>query len=1399
MEPYFREMSLDDFEALLPSVSNRLDPCFIIPFVGSGKEQRVDLDPSDVAVVAESSNPTLVSGKENEEPENHSAHANHAPQHESSDFVLRSSVKLARSNGDSEEHCEQEVILQQEAVTQLDPGKSLADDSLNWLLASRGRFVLTSERPNKKRKLLGADAGLERLVWLPPMPGEAATTCDVCCLGDTDVASNRMLHCSSCKVSVHQRCYGVQVVPDGYWTCAWCDGISSAPARMLSLNDGGRIVSMPCVLCPREKGALKPVKCDPGQAADGGNLSFAHLFCSLWAPEVLVEDMDSMEPVTNIGDIPENRTKMVCTLCKVMHGACVRCSHGTCRACFHPICARESKHQMEIWGKSGLKNVELRIFCSRHSRVRSISSVHNANGVTEQDTARVGLDDEIFTTDKKQQMRFTRKSKDKFMNGISISSSSSSLNKVQTAELVTTPCTARAIETQQIEQTHMVVDQPTGDGNLVSSSTDVSAVLRKLIDQGKVSVGDIESELGLSSESLEAALVPETTTFSPGLKLKIIKLLQNSVHVSSVQVKPLEESDIAPEGTLLRSESKNLTDSQPGSELEEGISSFDHNYPDSDKADKDWSNSVENSSHTGRDCEDDHISGQRVLNVDGYRCYIHPYVEKKLQDLWGHISNQNKQSCYHVEELSCVPHDQNLADLSTKLEQLTEIAAADEASKAESSDILEHSPRDEIEGEIIYFQSRLLNDVVSKNQRYEDLKFKVVQSLSHELDSFNKRKWDHIIVNQFLRDIREAKKRGNSERRHKEAQAILAAAAPCAAPSLRNETFKKETENDAAPVKQESITKINAGSLRVSQLTLLPQTKDLSFSSSKVSADSNFGIFDLAKFSKKNDLPCDVCMRRETVLNRIFLCSSCKQAAVHLDCYQSRMNPTGPWKCERCQEMLSDTVISANASDCSGAISWLVHCGLCHGTLGAFRKTTKGQWVHAFCAEWLLENTFRRGQHNAVDVMEENLLKGDTCSICHHNVGTCLKCCTVGCQVTFHPACARDAGLYMNTKKIGNLWRHKAYCGNHSTEQRKVDSQQYGPEEVKIMKQMRVELERLRLLCERIVKREKEKKELVVCEHDILAIRRDYVASSIQTPFYMSGTGASSESATTSVNNNSYSGKRQRSDEVTVRSDDVTVDSTISRKNTVRFPIHSKDTDRNTADSSTSTISYKQKLDDGELLADKNLQERAVVASQKSGDEETKNSSTSTISYKRKLDDGEIIADKNLQERAVIASQKSVDGETKNSSTSTISYKRKLDDGELLADKNLQGGEVTPSQKSVDGETKNSLTSTISYKRKLDDGELLADKNLQGGEVIASQKSGDGETKSIDKKYGETVQNELVATCDQARSLKPCDQAMSLKPCDQAMPQKQVPPKRYVYTRKKKQRIQDVVQVPGNA
>ncbi|KAF3323228.1 hypothetical protein FCM35_KLT11959 [Carex littledalei] len=67
----------------------------------------------------------------------------------------------------------------------------------------------------------------------------------------------------------------------------------------------------------------------------------------------------------------------------------------------------------------------------------------------------------------------------------------------------------------------------------------------------------------------------------------------------------------------------------------------------------------------------------------------------------------------------------------------------------------------------------------------------------------------------------------------------------------------------------------------------------------------------------------------------------------------------------------------------------------------------------------------------------------------------------------------RGAGFYMNARGLGGVLQHKDYCAKHSTEQKEADDQQYGPEEIKCLKQTRVELEKLRLLCEQIIKREK--------------------------------------------------------------------------------------------------------------------------------------------------------------------------------------------------------------------------------------------------------------------------------------------------------------------------------------
>jgi hypothetical protein len=75
------------------------------------------------------------------------------------------------------------------------------------------------------------------------------------------------------------------------------------------------------------------------------------------------------------------------------------------------------------------------------------------------------------------------------------------------------------------------------------------------------------------------------------------------------------------------------------------------------------------------------------------------------------------------------------------------------------------------------------------------------------------------------------------------------------------------------------------------------------------------------------------------------------QVNVHLDCYHSLKNPKGPWRCDVCEQIpLKETSPSSN-NQLGDNIRLIVRCALCGNSSGAFRKTTDGQWVHAFCAE----------------------------------------------------------------------------------------------------------------------------------------------------------------------------------------------------------------------------------------------------------------------------------------------------------------------------------------------------------------------------------------------------------------------------------------------------------------
>lgn len=80
----------------------------------------------------------------------------------------------------------------------------------------------------------------------------------------------------------------------------------------------------------------------------------------------------------------------------------------------------------------------------------------------------------------------------------------------------------------------------------------------------------------------------------------------------------------------------------------------------------------------------------------------------------------------------------------------------------------------------------------------DNLLSKVARSLPREIDAARGKRWDAVLVNQYLSDLREAKKQGRKERRHKEAQAVLAAATAAAAASSRNSSFRKDIFEESA-------------------------------------------------------------------------------------------------------------------------------------------------------------------------------------------------------------------------------------------------------------------------------------------------------------------------------------------------------------------------------------------------------------------------------------------------------------------------------------------------------------------------------------------------------------------------------------------------------------------------
>ena len=71
--------------------------------------------------------------------------------------------------------------------------------------------------------------------------------CFVCGDGEYE-DDNLILYCSKCNMTVHQKCYGIVVIPEEDWICHLCKAFDN---EEISKN-------MECILCPKLGGAMKP-------------------------------------------------------------------------------------------------------------------------------------------------------------------------------------------------------------------------------------------------------------------------------------------------------------------------------------------------------------------------------------------------------------------------------------------------------------------------------------------------------------------------------------------------------------------------------------------------------------------------------------------------------------------------------------------------------------------------------------------------------------------------------------------------------------------------------------------------------------------------------------------------------------------------------------------------------------------------------------------------------------------------------------------------------------------------------------------------------------------------------------------------------------------------------------
>nr|CCA13936.1 kinesinlike protein putative [Albugo laibachii Nc14] len=165
---------------------------------------------------------------------------------------------------------------------------------------------------------------------------ESQPRCCVC-FDNSDNWTGVLIQCSSCKIDVHTRCYGLNESNQlQTWQCERCSYLQSAPKDTL---DDDKIVPY-CAICPVEGGALK-------QSIHSG--VWCHVVCSYWIPELSHSVKANTMHAIDLSILDPSRENLRCLVCG-QRGGCIQCLSKRCARSFHVICAIRSPSNLVFTG-----------------------------------------------------------------------------------------------------------------------------------------------------------------------------------------------------------------------------------------------------------------------------------------------------------------------------------------------------------------------------------------------------------------------------------------------------------------------------------------------------------------------------------------------------------------------------------------------------------------------------------------------------------------------------------------------------------------------------------------------------------------------------------------------------------------------------------------------------------------------------------------------------------------------------------------------------------------------------------------------------------------------------------------------------------------------------------------